>query len=246
MIATPTGDACETVRDQQAWQAGFPGERARRARFLRHAHARPVHGRDRPGLRVEGAHRHRHPQEGGDRRLHRPVQPPARSRTEPLLGEPLFDDDVRQAAHPVAGPAQAAIGRLPPGAHAVGGRRGEGGRRRTRLGGPAAHLGRSRRAGDLRPALRPLPAQAPPRHRAARGEAHRGRVPRAPRRAHLGGARARSGLPRLRAQRDPRRRGPRTRARGAPAVGDGAAQPVPVGPLAHPAAAGLGDRTTTG
>ena len=63
----------------------------------------------------------------------------------------------------------------------------------------AAHLGRGRRAGDLRPAVRPLPAQAPPRHRAARGQADRGRVPRAPRRAHLGGARARPGLPGLRA-----------------------------------------------
>ena len=65
---------------------------------------------------------------------------------------------------------------------------------------PAAHLGRRRRAGDLRPAVRPLPAQAPPRHRAARGQADRGRVPGAPRRAHLGGARARPGLPRLRAR----------------------------------------------
>ena len=110
---------------------------------------------------------------------------------------------------------------------------------------PAAHLGRHRRAGDLRPALRPLPAQAPPRHRAARGQADRGRVPRAPRRAHLGGARARSGLPRLRPHRDPRRRGPRARARGAAAVGDGAAQPVPVGPLAHPAAAGRRRSATT-
>ena len=188
----------ETVRDQPAWPAGFPGERPRRARLLRPAHARPVHRRDRPGLRGEGARPAPTSATGGDRRLHRPVRAAARSRPEPLLGEPLLDDDVRQAADPVAGPAPPARRRLPPGAHPVGGRRGEGRRRRARVPGAAAHAGTpppSTRSSTCSSTSSGTSATTPP---SCPRQAHRGRVPRAPRRAHLGGARARPGLPRLR------------------------------------------------
>ena len=75
-------------------------------------------------------------------------EPAARPRAEPLLGQPLLDDDVRQAADPLARPAQAPRRRLPPGAHAVGGRRGEGGRGRARLAARCRRPGTPSRRGQ--------------------------------------------------------------------------------------------------
>ena len=44
--------------------------------------------------------------------------------------------------------------------------------------GPAGHVGRRYREQSFRPAVRPVPHQAAPRHRAAGDQAHGGRIPR--------------------------------------------------------------------
>ena len=45
---------------------------------------------------------HGHPAAGRGRRLHQPLRADARPRAEPVLGQPLRDDHVREAAHPLA------------------------------------------------------------------------------------------------------------------------------------------------
>ncbi len=82
----------------------------------------------------------------------------------------------------------------------------------------------------------------PPRDRAARGQADRRTVPHHARRADLRRAPPRPGLPSLLLHRDPRRARRAPRARGPDPVGDGAAQPVPLGPCLHRAAHRRGDR----
>ena len=94
-----------------------------------------------------------------------------------------------------------------------------------------ADLGRRRRGADLRDAVRRLPPQAPPRHRAARRSSRPwpSRWP-IPTNLTFCCPTLRPRLPDVQLPGDPRLRRGRARARGAPPLGDGAAQPVPVGP----------------
>ena len=98
----------------------------------------------------------------------------ARPGDEPGLGQPLRDDDVREAPDAVARPAARPRRRLPAAADAVGAGRaqGRGGRRRRGASSPPRGTPRPR-TGSSEP-VRDLPPQAPPRDRAAADQADRG------------------------------------------------------------------------
>ena len=69
----------------------------------------------------------------GGRPLPHPLRADARRRAEPVLGQPLRDDDVREAADALARRAAPPRRRVPAGADAVGGRRAQGRRRADAL-----------------------------------------------------------------------------------------------------------------
>ena len=89
--------------------------------------------------------------------------------------QPLRDDDVREAADPLARRAAPPRRRLPAAPDALGGRRAQGRGRRRGVRAPPADVGRARpRTASSRPALRRLPPQAAPRDRAPADQADRG------------------------------------------------------------------------
>ena len=88
---------------------------------------------------------------------------------------------------------------------------------------------------DLRRAVRRAAPPAVPRDRAAGGQADGGGDPRRSEPADLLDGVLQPGLPDVRLPADPRLRAGRARAGGAAPVGDGAAQPVPLGPGPDPA-----------
>jgi 3-oxoacyl-[acyl-carrier-protein] synthase-3 len=182
--------------------------------------------------------RHRHPGAGPDRRLRQPLRPDARHGPEPVLGQPLLDHHVRQAADPLGGRAPDPLRRLPAGPGAVGGRRDEGRRRGGGLPGAAGPVGRRRRGPDLRDPVRRLRQPQAPRDDAAGVKPTVAEFLRAAGQPHLPAAALRPRLPGLRLRRHPRLRRGRARAGGAAPLGDGAAQPVPVGPVAGGAGRG--------
>ena len=187
-----------------------------------------------------------HPREGPDRRVRQPVRADAGPRAEPVLGQPLRDDHVREATDPVgatchapaptsscrsSSPGRTATPRSPPS--------------RTAYPHAAGPVGRRGRGPHLRDALRRLRAPQAPRDHAAGHQADRGGVPRAAGQPDLPAAGLRPGLSGVRLHRHHRLRRGRARARGAAPVGDGAAQPVPVGPVPGRAGAGRSSCPTT-
>ena len=179
--------------------------------------------------------------DAGDVRLARAAA--ARPRDEPGLGQPLRDDDVREAADPVARPSAPSRRRLPAAADAVGAGRAQGGGRRGRRG-PSSPATWDAEAEDgiFSEPVRHLPPQAPPRDRAPAREADRGRDHERPGEPHLLSPEPRPGPPDPQLRGDPRLQRVGRRARAAPPPGDGAPQPVPVGPGAVAARGGRQDR----
>ena len=177
------------------------------------------------------------------RRLPQPLRAAARPGPEPVLGQPVLAADVRQAPDPLAGRAASPRRRLPAGADAVGGRRAQGRRRRAGVPGAAGRRGtaptedrifgllfdvfrhKRHHATEL-PPIKPTVAELLDQPDALTFVLpdHDPDYP----------------MFRIDEILDARRGGPR--ARGADALGDGAAQPVPVGPRGHRAAAAVEDR----
>ena len=151
------------------------------------------------------------------------------------LDEPLRHHDVRKAAHPLVRRAPAPRRHLPPRPDPLGGRRAQGRRGRGLLPATARGVVARGRARAVRHVVRRVPPQAAPRHRPAGNQAdgRRGGRHRLPARVPPGFVRA--GLSAVQPRRHPRLPRERPRARGPAALDDDPAQPVPVGPLGHPA-----------
>ena len=174
---------------------------------------------------------HRDPGAGRDRRVRQPVRTDARRRAQPVLGQPVRDDDVRQAAR-CAGGTSRGRGMTSSCRSWRPGRTGK--PRSARWTRPTAtwpRPGTPRRGPDLGRAVRrvrqpDLDATSCPR--SSRPSPRRCWTRRSSRSCSRTTTRT-IRHPHLRGDRRLQRR--RSRARGAAPLVDGAAQPVPVGPL---------------
>ena len=232
------GAAHEAIRPQQPWPHRAAVELLPRARLHGPREPRAARCSHHARLRGEGPDRDRHPDAREVGCVRHAVRPAPRRGPQPALGEPLRDHDVREASDAMARRPAPTRGRLSAGPDALGGSTAQ-----DRSGGrcvraPRAGVGPRRRGSRVRLALRGVLPPPVPRHRAACRQADRGRDPGRPRCPDAVPRCPRSRLPNLLLRGDPGLQRGEARARGPASAGDGAPQPVSVGPRAGAAARG--------